>query len=82
MKTDVVKVIENASQSGVVYLLECKVCGKHFVGIKFVRFRARRDYYKSTSPRFFKGESVMKAELFRHFTEGNHHRFMDDISFR
>ena len=59
--------------SGIVYLLGCKVCGKQYVGSTFTT-------YKSASDRFDKGESGTQEELFRHFTEADHHGFTEDIS--
>ena len=66
--------------SGVVYVLGCKVCGKQYVGSTFIPFRVRFNNYKSSSRRFFSGISVTQEELFRHFTEDNHHGFLEDIS--
>ena len=68
--------------SGVVYLLGCKVCGKQYVGSTFTSFRVRFNNYKSASRRYSKGEVVTQADFFRHFTEGNHHGFMEDVSFQ
>ena len=67
--------------SGVVYLLGCKVCGKQYVGSTFTSFRVRFNNCKSASRRYSKGEVVTKADFFRHFTEANHHGFMEDVSF-
>ena len=66
--------------SGIVYLLGCKVCGKQYVGSTFTTFTARFNNYKSASHRFDKGESGTQEELFRHFTEADHHGFMEGIS--
>ena len=66
--------------SGVVYLLGCKVCGKQNVGSIFTSFRVRFNNYKSR--RYSKGEVVTQADFFRHFTEANHHVFMEDVSFQ
>ena len=68
--------------SGVVYLLGCKVCGKQYVGSTFTSFRVRFNNYKSASRRYSKGEVVTQADFFRHFTEANHHGFMEDVSFQ
>ena len=59
--------------SGIVYLFGYKVCGKQHVGSTFTT-------YKSASDRFDKGESGTQEELFRHFTEADHHGFMEGIS--
>ena len=65
----------NCDSSGVVYLLGCKVCDKQYVGSTFTSFRARFNNYKSSSRKFSSGVAVTQAELFRHFTEANHHGF-------
>ena len=72
----------NCDSSGVVYLLGCKVCGKQYVGSTFTSFRARFNNYKSSSRKFSSGVAVTQAELFRHFTEANHHGFLEDVSFQ
>ena len=61
-------------------LLGCKVCGKQYVGSSFISFRARFNNYKSSSRKFSSGVAVTQAELYRHFTETNHHGFLEDIS--
>ena len=65
----------NFDSSRVVNLLGCKVCGKQCVGSTFTSFRARFNNYKSYSRKFSSGVAVMQAELFRYFTEANHHDF-------
>ena len=72
----------NCDSSGVVYLLCCKVCGKQYVGSTFTSFRARLNNYKSSSRKFSCGVAVTQAELFRHFTEANHHGFLEDVNFQ
>ena len=37
--------------------------------------------YKSSSRKFSSGVSVIQAELSKHFTETNHHGFLEDVSF-
>ena len=68
--------------SGVVYLLGCKVCCKQYVDSTFTSFRARFDNCRSSSRKFSGGILVTPAELFRHFTEANHHGFVEDVSFQ
>ena len=63
-----------------MYVLGCKVCGKQYVGSTFTPFRIRFNNYKSSSRKFSSGISVTQAELFRHFTEDNHHEFLEDVS--
>ena len=67
---------------GVVYLLGCKVCGKQYIGNTFTSFRVRFNNYKSASRRYSKGEVVTQADLFRHFTEVNHHCLWRTLVFR
>ena len=72
----------NCDSSGVVYLFGCKVCGKQYVGSTFTSFTARFNKYKSSSKKFSSGVAVTQAELFRHFTEVNHHECLEDVSFQ
>ena len=67
--------------SGVVYSLGCKVCGKQYVGSTFKSFRARFNNYKSSSRKFSSEVPVTQVEPFKHFTEANHHDFLEDVSF-
>ena len=64
-----------------MYLLGCEASGKQYVGSTFTSFRVRHNKYKSASRRFSKGEVVIQADLFRHFTEANHHDCTEDGSF-
>ena len=59
--------------SGVVHQFWCKVCGTQYVGSTFTSFRARFNHYKSPSRNVSSGVPVTQAELFKHFTEANHH---------
>ena len=72
----------NCDSSGVVYLLGCKLCGKQYVGSTFTSFRARFNTYKSSSRKFSSEVAVTQAEFFKHFTEANHHGFLEDVSFQ
>ena len=49
--------------SGVVYLLDCKVCGKQYVGSTFTSFRVRFNNYKSASRRYSKGEVATQGDF-------------------
>ena len=71
----------NCGSSGVVYLLGCKVCGKQYVGSTFTSFRARYNNYKSSRTKFSSVVAVTQSEFFRHFTEANHHGFLEDGGF-
>ena len=44
--------------SEVVYVLNCKVCGKQYVGGTFTPFKVRFNNYKSSSRKFSSGTSV------------------------
>ena len=43
-------------------------------------FRLRFNNYKACYRKFRKGSSVPQMEFFRHFSEGGHHGFLEDIS--
>ena len=45
-------------------------------------FRIRFNNCKSARRRFSKGGVFTQADLFRYFTEANHHGFMEDVSFQ
>ena len=72
----------NCDSSGVVYVLNCKVCGKQYINSTFTPFRVRFNNYKSSSRKFSSGISLTQAELYKHFTEANHNGFLEDVSFQ
>ena len=53
----------NCSSKNVVYLIECKVCSKQYVGSTITKFRYRANNYKSIFRKFEKGEKVSKQAL-------------------
>ena len=55
-------------------MLNCKVCGKQYVGSTFMLYRVRFNNYRSSSKKVSNGISDMQAELSKHFTEANHNR--------
>ena len=69
----------NWDSSNVVYLFDCFVCGFQYVGSTSTPFRYRFDNYKASFRRFSSGSSVPHMDLFRRFSEENHHGFLDDI---
>ena len=60
-------VIFSCDSSRLVYLLDCRVCGKQYVVSTFTSFRARFNNYKSSSREFSSGISMMQAELFNQY---------------
>ena len=61
--------------------MECKVSGKQYVDRTFTSFRARFNNYWSSSKKLSSWISVTQAELFKYYTEVNHHGFLEDVSF-
>ena len=72
----------NCDSLGVVYLLDCKVCCKQYVGSTFISFRARFNNYKSSSTKVSCGVAVIQAELFKHFIEADDRGFLEDVGFQ
>ena len=60
--------------SNVVYLFHCVVYGFQYVGSTSTPFRYRINY-KACYRKFSSGSSVPQMDLFRHFSEENHHFF-------
>ena len=69
----------NCDSSGVVYLLDCVVCGVQYVGSTNTPFRLRFNNYKACYRRYRSGSSVPQMVFFRHFSEEGHHGFVEDI---
>ena len=67
--------------SGVVYLLEYRVCGKQYVGSIFTPFRTRFDNYQFGRSRFLKEKVGTQAELLDRFSDVDHHGFLEDVYF-
>ena len=70
----------------VIYLLECKVCGKQNCGSTETLFRYRFNNYKSKFRKYHsmfvkgtldQGEKVEQASFHRHFCEEGHHGMED-----
>ena len=69
----------NCDLSNVVYLFDCVVCGFQFVGSTSTPFRYRFNNYRVCYCKFSSGSSVSHMDLFRQFSEENHHGFLEDI---
>ena len=64
----------------VVYLLECKVCLKQYVGSTVTRFRLRFNQYKSNIKLYREGRSGFKQEkLIEHLFLCSHNGIHEDI---
>ena len=74
----------NCNSNLVVYKLDCKTCGKQYIGSTKTQFRLRFNNYKSQFRSFIKqketgmaGYNIPQAGLFQHFLEPNHHGMND-----
>ena len=56
----------------VVYLIECKTCGKPYIGSTETRFRSRFNNYRSSQRNYEKGKKVRQESLHSHFTDDCH----------
>ena len=57
----------------VIYLIECKTCGKSYIGSIKTPFRARFNNYWSAQRNFEKGKKVKQDSFHVHFSEEGHH---------
>ena len=71
----------NCNSENVVYLLQCEVCSKKYVGSTKTKFRQRFNVYKSYFRSYARkhnegslnrGKLIPQANFFSHFFEGNH----------
>ena len=69
----------NCDSSNAVYLFDCVVCGFQYVGSTSTPFRYRFNNYKACYRKFSSGSSVPQMDLFRHFSEENHHGFLENF---
>ena len=53
----------NGNSKMVVYLIECRVCGKQYNGRTVTKFRARANNYKSTHRNFRKEQKLSNQAL-------------------
>lgn len=77
-KTFKIKHTINCNSKYVVYLLQCKVCRKQYVGSAETSFRLRFNNYSSCNRRHNAGaKNVPQESLHRHFDQSDHHRMED-----
>ena len=69
----------DCNSSNVVYLLECRVCHKQYVGSTVTPFRIRFNNYKLGDSRYRAGIQTPQAEFFKHFSVGDHSGFLEDV---
>ena len=62
----------NCNSKYVVYLIECKTCGKPYVGSTETRFRSRFNNYRSSQRNYEKGKKVRQESFHSHFTDDCH----------
>ena len=62
----------NCNTTHVIYLIECKTCGKPFIGSTETPFRARFNNYRSAQRNFEKGKKVLQESFHVHFSEESH----------
>ena len=67
------KVNLNCNTSHVIYLIECKTCGKPYIGSTKTPFRARFNNYRSAQRNFEKGKKVKQESFHVHFSEEGHY---------
>ena len=67
----------------VIYLLQCKTCNIQYVGSSKPAFRLRFNNYKAQNRKFVKfgQKDVNQLELHRHFSQEDHHGFLNDALF-
>ena len=56
-----------------IYLIECKTCGKPYIGSTETPFRARFNNYRSAQRNFEKGKKVKQKSFHVHFSEEGHY---------
>ena len=62
----------NCNSKYVVYLIECKTCGKPYVGSTETRFRSRFNNYRSSQRNYEKGKKILQESFHSHFTDDCH----------
>ena len=70
----------NCNSKMSIYLVQCKICKKQYVGSASTKFRLRFNNYKCNYRKHFCGENVPQALFFSHFTSAGHGG-MDDWAF-
>ena len=72
----------NCNSKMVVYLIECRVCGKQYNGSTVTKFRARANNYKSTH-RNFRKEQILSNQarnqkrFHEHYRQNDHNGISD-----
>ena len=67
------KVNLNCNTSHVIYLIECKTCGKPCIGSTETPFRARFNNYRSAQRNFEKEKKIKQESFHVHFSEEGHY---------
>ena len=63
-----------------IYLLNCKCCGKQYVGETTYSFRYRWNNYKDNGRKHSRKESCIQEHLFKHFNSIEHNGFLSNVS--
>ena len=72
----------NCNSKMVVYLIECRICGKQYNGSTVTKFRARANNYKSTH-RNFRKEQILSNQarnqkrFHKHYLQNDHNGICD-----
>ena len=66
------------SDTCLVYLLSCKVCGRQYTGQTVDEFRYRWNNYKDNNRKSLRGDEHKQAGFFAHFQSLDHNGFLED----
>ena len=72
----------NCNSNMVVYLIECRICGKQYNGSTLTKFRDRANNYKSTH-RNFRKEQILSNQarnqkcFHKHYLQNEHNEICD-----
>ena len=81
-EVDQIKKNFNCNSKMVVYLIECRICGKQYNGCTVTKFRARPNNYKSTH-RNFRKEQILSNQahnqkrFYEHYLQNNYNGICD-----
>ena len=70
----------NCNNKCLVYLLNCKVCKKQYIGETADAFRLRWNNYKDNDRKFQRNEICMQQHFYVHVYSEGHNRFLGNIS--
>ena len=70
----------NCNDKYLIYLLQCRVCKKQYVGETTDEFRLRWDHYKGNDKKFQRNETCMQQHLYEHFYSKGHNGFLVNVS--